>query len=825
MKKRIWSTMLALCLLFLLLPAGAAAAGTSASEIARDYQNALSSAALYRYVNSPVAFRDLNGDTLPEMFLWTENKSNPSLTDIQVWSCLNGSVKNAGTITWGMASSGYSLYVSDRGQLVSYGSTSSDSFVWIYRDVYAFSSECGLEQIEKVKFTREYDMALHAFGKLTCEVNGVALSEQEANVRYRALGSDISAVLFGESHDAPVLGMSKSKAQAYLNINDFFDVPADKYYAAPVAWAVENGVTNGTGTYSFSPEQTCTRAQILTFLWRAAGSPTAIVSNPFSDVKPGNYYYQAALWASQNGMVSGSVFAPSTPCTRAATVTYIWQSKGCPRAGTATFSDVPSGAAYAQAVAWAVSNGITDGVGNNRFAPDRTCTRGQIVTFLYRARNIQPSAANSADSWYEAYQEFLFTGAFLRHGQAYSSETPYDVSLYDMDRDGIPELKIDNGAFGRSSRWAYLYSYLNGEIKYLGIGPTDAFIDTNEENGIYGYYRLSPDEINCTLYTKNGVAIETTAVGVFTDFTWPKNLQALSGASVDHIRDIGWDAFVADSGVKADRDGSTQLSLLYNEKKLIVLDWNLSLFGERSDTGDGGSSFHEDLAKAAAYLCAGTYAGKDETEKRMAALGFSDPVSEYYRADARTNTSPITVASCQIVVRGERYLVVAAAVRGTNDLGDFDTDLRSGVFNVDGFAEAGESGMAIVREYCQSRQRQLQIDKQHTVLFTTGHSLGAAIAGQIAGNLEDDVALHEHIFSYTFASPNYETHGRNTSNFMNIHNFVNTEDAVPKFPLGGTRYGQDKTFRGTGKDILDQHMLDTYAAAYLTDIRGGGSGR
>lgn len=141
--------------------------------------------------------------------------------------------------------------------------------------------------------------------------------------------------------------------------------------------------------------------------------------------------------------------------------------------------------------------------------------------------------------------------------------------------------------------------------------------------------------------------------------------------------------------------------------------------------------------------------------------------------------------------------------------------------------------MEIVRDYCRTRQQQHQIDMQHTILFTTGHSLGAAIAGQIAGNLEGDVAAHERIFSYTFASPYYETHGKQASDFPNIHNIVNTEDAVPTFPLGGSRYGVDETFKGTGSDILDQHMLDTYLDGILSGVTiswqsdegGGGRGR
>ena len=166
----------------------------------------------------------------------------------------------------------------------------------------------------------------------------------------------------------------------------FLDVAADSWYAAPVQWAVEKGITSGTSATTFSPDNTCTRAQILTFLWRAVGSPKMSGSNPFSDVKQSDYYYDAALWANSKGMVTGTTFTPDTPCTRSATVVYLWQNAGKPSASySGNFVDVNSTSAYAQAVAWAVNNGVTSGTSATTFSPDTTCTRGQIVTFLQRA--------------------------------------------------------------------------------------------------------------------------------------------------------------------------------------------------------------------------------------------------------------------------------------------------------------------------------------------------------------------------------------------------------------------------------------------------------
>lgn len=176
-----------------------------------------------------------------------------------------------------------------------------------------------------------------------------------------------------------VLGEEKA-----ATVGGFADVKSTDYFAAPVEWAVEQGITTGTSAGAFSPNATCTTGQIITFLWRASGSPKATGANPFNDVSSSDYYYQAALWAGEKGLVSGSAFQGNGPCTRAATVTYLWKLAGQPTAGGASFADVPASAGYAPAVAWAVQEGITSGTGANAFSPAATCTRGQIVTFLYR---------------------------------------------------------------------------------------------------------------------------------------------------------------------------------------------------------------------------------------------------------------------------------------------------------------------------------------------------------------------------------------------------------------------------------------------------------
>ena len=169
------------------------------------------------------------------------------------------------------------------------------------------------------------------------------------------------------------------------NGNGFGDVPSGAYFADAVNWAVKQKITSGTTDRTFSPYQTCTTAQILTFLWRAAGSPEPAGENPFADVDESAYYCKAALWAAEQGLISGTRFQGGSPCTRAQTVTYLWKLAGSPAAGGAAFTDVPAGTDQAQAAAWALSKGVTNGTTAATFAPDNTCTRAQIVTFLYRA--------------------------------------------------------------------------------------------------------------------------------------------------------------------------------------------------------------------------------------------------------------------------------------------------------------------------------------------------------------------------------------------------------------------------------------------------------
>ena len=182
------------------------------------------------------------------------------------------------------------------------------------------------------------------------------------------------------------------KANGNPQTGVFVDVPEGSYYEEAVDWAVEKGITNGTGNNYFTPDGICTRAQAVTFLWRVAGSPTPKTeAMPFEDVLNGSYYYEAVLWAVENGITVGTsatTFSPELTCSRAHIVTFLWRAANSPSVKTANpFTDVAADAYYIDAVLWAVKHKITVGTTLSTFSPDEGCTRAQIVTFLYRAHS------------------------------------------------------------------------------------------------------------------------------------------------------------------------------------------------------------------------------------------------------------------------------------------------------------------------------------------------------------------------------------------------------------------------------------------------------
>ena len=171
-------------------------------------------------------------------------------------------------------------------------------------------------------------------------------------------------------------------------LNFFYDVPNNAYFYEAVKWAVKNGITDGVGDNLFAPGQPCTRAQIVTFLWRAAGSPEPKTASSFTDVPANAYYAKAVAWAVENGITNGmtaTMFAPDATCTRGQSVTFLYRALKGTASGSANFTDVASDAFYADAVNWAVASDVTNGTSNTTFSPNADCTRAEIVTFLYRA--------------------------------------------------------------------------------------------------------------------------------------------------------------------------------------------------------------------------------------------------------------------------------------------------------------------------------------------------------------------------------------------------------------------------------------------------------
>lgn len=217
----------------------------------------------------------------------------------------------------------------------------------------------------------------------------VAAVDKSGKVTAKGEGTATITVTCGTKSAACTVTVSKPLVPEVPGTS-FTDVPAGAYYEEAVGWAVEKGITKGTSDSTFTPDGVCTRAQAVTFLWRAAGSPAAKASAlPFADVKAGSYYDDAVRWAVENGVTVGTsatTFSPNATCSRAQIVTFLWRAQKSPAAGSANpFDDVAGSAYYADAVQWAVQKDITKGTGATAFSPDANCIRAQIVTFLYRS--------------------------------------------------------------------------------------------------------------------------------------------------------------------------------------------------------------------------------------------------------------------------------------------------------------------------------------------------------------------------------------------------------------------------------------------------------
>lgn len=280
----------------------------------------------------------------------------------------------------------------------------------------------------------------------------------------------------------------------------FNDVRSKDYFYNPVAWAVENNITRGTSGSLFSPKKPCTRAQIVTFLWNLAGKPAAASTAEFEDVSADAYYADAVNWAVSKGITKGISdweFAPDNPCTRAQAVTFIYSYAGNPKTtATTDFTDVRSTAWYAKPVAWAVENGITSGTSAAKFSPNSSCTRGQIMTFLYKYVN--PSKGNEPvpedTAWKEAYLNYLDEEG-IPDGEA----SYHYYKILNVDSDSIPEIRIHDNK--HSDR---IISYKNGRVVMLDGTDYDCYY--NSSLGLLHHHEDYKGSINDELYqlTSNG---------------------------------------------------------------------------------------------------------------------------------------------------------------------------------------------------------------------------------------------------------------------------------------------------------------------------------
>ena len=380
MKKKILSLLLAVLMICALLPFGAMAADQPVY------------ADLIMDVTSPDDFgmlKDLNGDGLPELFIVWDNGDTPFG---QIFTIENGKAKKLIELAYDgptiRETSDYAdmeiVSNGDKGLVVTIVETNYDAgesgVFWNEGTVTFYQLTNGaLKETDVMRYKLLMIDGTDNFypERSTITRNGRTISGDEMNAVFESIAQ----------RALPYYPME----QVYNAATGFFqDVPRGEYYTEPVGWALRKGITNGTSSVDFSPMADCTRGQVVTFLWRAAGEPKPTSTrNPFSDVKPSDYYYNAVLWAVEKGITNGTsptTFSPNSPCTRGQVVTFLWRYAGMPKtSGSNPFSDVKTGEYYYDAVLWASGKNVTNGTSPTTFSPNNTCTRGQIVTFLYRA--------------------------------------------------------------------------------------------------------------------------------------------------------------------------------------------------------------------------------------------------------------------------------------------------------------------------------------------------------------------------------------------------------------------------------------------------------
>ena len=408
MKKRIWSILLVLCMALALFPFGALAA--NGLEGYAEVLNPYYAEVLNPYHDAKDAvygtYYDLSGDGSPELILIAPDGG---VFAMDVYTLENGAAKQIAHEYFSfeqeepdysylglLRGTDGSLRIMICGQNNTYAGTDEDGVKWYYNffenHIYSVKgtkiSSANVTMREELQ--SEADANGNFFyipGESTYLIDHQSKDDEQYYKWYDKFYEKYSLFLYLSGYEQ-LDGYPIEQLLAAAK-GGFVDVPESAYYSMAVDWAVTRGVTNGTSPLTFSPNEFCTRGQVVTFLWRAAGSPAPKKEgNPFKDVSKGAYYYNAVLWAVENGITNGTsatTFSPGDSCTRGQVVTFLYRYAGSPEISAKNpFKDVQKGAYYYSAVQWAVKNGITNGTSDTAFSPSDTCTRGQVVTFLWR---------------------------------------------------------------------------------------------------------------------------------------------------------------------------------------------------------------------------------------------------------------------------------------------------------------------------------------------------------------------------------------------------------------------------------------------------------
>jgi len=330
-----------------------------------------------------------------------------------------------------------------------------------------------------------------------------------------------------------------------------------------------------------------------------------------------------------------------------------------------------------------------------------------------------------------------------------------------------------------------------GTIYEIGYyGHTLSVIDKN--GYLYGSYTFPNDR-----YWPTEISVDDDSISVrFSDGNWPDTLTIS----------------MSDITCSGDPNRARTRAVKFDNSTTVDLNWGWELFNKDA------SEYSHDLAMAGCILSQAAEMGESEAEKRLNALGFENASSVYYRGNEDNMNMPATTfASAKISLNGEQKVLVAIVSRGSADIGDWLTNFYS-VFN--GFYGAADNVRNNFKSYYAglSEFYGFDVNADNTILYITGHSLAGAVAGQLAQMTEGMFAKRNNIFTYTFASPNYETFKYDRESFTNVHNIINTQDAVPNLPWGYKRYGHDWYYDGKGNNIVDQHLLGTYLNSLLSGV-------